>query len=269
MPQPVPQQTLADGALLVDRADGVATLTFNRPDRLNAMNEAMFSAFAGLIDEAASDRSLRAIVLRGAGGAAFSAGNEITSFVEMATGEEVVAFEKGVRSVLRRFAELPLVTIAAIDGICVGGGLGIATYCDIRVATPHSRFGYPIARTLGNALAAPMLERCVATFGESITREMLLASRLVTADRAYSVGALAAVVEPDELDGFVASLTKGIGHSAPGTIATTKAQLLRRSDALLADDGDEAMLIERYSSGDFREGVRAFTAGEKPTFTGA
>jgi enoyl-CoA hydratase len=263
------QQTLADGALLLDRADGVVTLTFNRPDRLNAMNEAMFTALAGLIDEAGSDPSIRAIVLRGAGGAAFSAGNEITSFVEMTTGEEVVAFESGVRGVLRRFAELPQVTIAAIDGICVGGGLGIATYCDIRVATPHSRFGYPIARTLGNALAAPMLERCVAIFGESIAREMLLASRLITADRAYAAGALAAVVAADELEGFVASLTKGIRHSAPGTIATTKQQLLRRADALLADEGDEAMLIDRYSSADFREGVRAFTAGEKPTFTGA
>lgn len=262
-------EILADGELLLHRADGVVTLTFNRPDRLNAMTSAMFSAFADLVEQARHDTSIRAIVLRGAGGQAFSAGNEITAFAGMTTGEDVVAFDQGQRVVLRAFAELPQVTIAAIDGVCVGGGLGIATFCDLRVATPHSRFGYPIARTLGNALAAVILERCVAVFGESIAREMLLASRMISADRAYAVGALAAVVPPDELDGWVADLVKGIRRSAPGTIATTKAQLLRRADHLLDDAGDDAMLVERYSSADFREGVRAFTVGEKPTFTGS
>jgi enoyl-CoA hydratase len=262
-------EVLADGALLLERTDGVVTLTFNRPERLNAMTGAMFDAFAVLVEEAATDSSLRAIVLRGAGGQAFSAGNEITAFAGMETGADVVEFDRGQRSVLRAFAELPQVTIAAIDGVCVGGGLGIATFCDIRVATPHSRFGYPIARTLGNALSAVVLGRCVAVFGEPLTREMLLASRMITADRACAVGALAAVVPAEELDGFIAGLTKGIRRSAPGTIATTKLQLLRLSDALLADDGDDALLVERYDSADFREGVRAFTAGEKPTFTGS
>lgn len=262
-------ESLADGELLRDRTDGVVTLTFNRPERLNAMTSAMFDVFAALVEEASDDPSVRAIVLRGAGGQAFSAGNEITAFAGMTTGEDVVAFDRGQRVVLRAFAELPQVTIAAIDGVCVGGGLGIATFCDLRVATPHSRFGYPIARTLGNALSAVILERCVAVFGEPIAREMLLASRLVTADRAYAVGALAAVVPAEELDEWVADLTRGIRRSAPGTIATTKQQLLRRTDALLADEGDDALLVERYDSADFREGVRAFSAGEKPTFTGA
>lgn len=262
-------ESLADGELLLDRTDGVVTLTFNRPERLNAMTSAMFDAFAALVDEAAGDGSIRAIVLRGAGGQAFSAGNEITAFARMTTGEDVVAFDRGQRAVQRAFAELPQVTIAAIDGVCVGGGLGIATFCDLRVATPHSRFGYPIARTLGNALSAVVLERCVAVFGEPITREMLLASRLVTADRAYAVGALAAVVPAEELDAWLADLTKGIRRAAPGTIATTKQQLLRRTDHLSAAEGDDALLVERYGSADFREGVRAFSAGEKPTFTGA
>lgn len=262
-------ELLADGELLLDRSDGVVTLTFNRPERLNAMTAAIFDVFAELIDEAAGDRSIRALVLRGAGGQAFSAGNEITAFAGMTTGQDVVDFDRGQRVVLRAFAELPQVTIAAIDGVCVGGGLGIATFCDLRVATPHSRFGYPIARTLGNALSAVILERCVAVFGEPIAREMLLASRLVTAERAYAVGALAAVVPAEELDAWLADVTKGIRRAAPGTIATTKQQLLRRTDHLSAAEGDDALLVERYDSADFREGVRAFSAGEKPTFTGA
>lgn len=261
-------ESLAGGELLLDRADGVVTLTFNRPERLNAMTAAMFAEFEKLVDAAATDRNLRVIVLRGAGGGAFSAGNEITAFAGMETGADVVAFDQGQRAVLRRFEELPQVTIAAIDGICVGGGLGIATFCDLRVATTGSRFGYPIARTLGNALSAAILDRCVTVFGESLAREMLLASRLVDAERAYAVGALLGVVDPDELTSYVDGLVKGIRRAAPGTIATTKAQLLRRADHLLDDTDDDAWLVERYDSADFREGVRAFSVGEKPTFTG-
>lgn len=262
-------ELLADGALLLDRTPGVVTLTFNRPERMNAMNPPIYAALAALADELHGDVDVRAVVLKGAGGKAFSAGNEISTFVEMTSGEEGLAYEQSIRVVLRKFAELEQVTIAAIDGVCVGGGLGVATYCDLRVATPHSRFGYPIARTLGNALAAPVLERCLAVFGEPLTREMLLASRLVTADRAYAVGALAALVEPEELDDVVATMTNGIAKAAPGTIRTTKQQLLRRADHLLADAGDDLLLIERYGSADFREGVRAFVAGEKPSFTGS
>jgi enoyl-CoA hydratase len=141
-------EVLADGALLLDRTPGVITLTFNRPERMNAMNPPIYFALAELATELRGNLDVRAVVLKGAGGKAFSAGNEISTFVEMTSGEEGLAYEQGVREVLRAFAELEQVTIAAIDGVCVGGGLGVATYCDIRIATPHSRFGYPIARTL-------------------------------------------------------------------------------------------------------------------------
>lgn len=257
----------AGGDLLVGRRPGVVTCTFNRPERMNAMTQPVYDALRDLAAELREDRGVRVVVFRGAGGRAFSAGNEISSFVDMASGEEGVAYEAGVRSVLRALAELDQVSIAAIDGACVGGGLAVATFCDIRVATPQSRFGYPIARTLGNALAAPVLDRCVATFGEPITREMLLASRLVGAERAHAVGAVAEVVEPEELDATVDRMAAGIARAARLTISTTKTQLLRRSDALEASAGDDLLLTEAYGSADFREGVRAFVAGEKPTFS--
>lgn len=262
-------EEFADGALVVARDPGVMTLTFNRPERMNAMTPPVYEALRTLAGGLAGNRDVRAVVLRGAGGRAFSAGNEISSFVDMTSGEEGVAYEAGVRSAMRGLAELEQVTIAAVDGVCVRGGLAVATFCDLRIATPHSRFGYPIARTLGNALAASVLDQCVTTFGEPITREMLLASRLISADRAYAVGALAAVVETDELDAEIDRITSGILRAAPLTIATTKAQLLRRSDALEASAGDDLLLTRAYGSADFREGVRAFVAGEKPTFTGS
>jgi enoyl-CoA hydratase/carnithine racemase len=167
--------------------------------------------------------------------------------------------------VLRGIAELPQVTVAAVEGICVGGGLAVATHCDLRVATPSSRFGYPIARTLGNALSAFIVYRCAAVFGESLTREMLLASRLVTAERAYNVGAVMELT--DSLDDAVASLVDGILQASRNTLVATKEQLLRRSDALEVSPADDVERLERvYGAPDFAEGVRAFLAKEKPSF---
>lgn len=258
----------AEAALLVERSPGVVTLTFNRPERLNAMTGPIYDALLDLTRELRGDPSVRAVVLRGAGGRAFSAGNEISTFVGMASGDEGVAYEKGVRKVMRALFELEQVTIAAIDGVCVGGGLGVATFCDVRICTPESRFGYPIARTLGNALSAVFVARCVATFGESVTREMLLTSALVTAERAHAVGAVSAVVDKAELDAAVDRLTAGILRSAPLTIATTKAQLRALADGCAMEAGDDDRLRQAYGSKDFREGVRAFVAGERPSFTG-
>lgn len=258
-----------EDVLLVDRTPGVVTATFNRPERMNAMNRPVYEALLKLCAELRADPSVRALVLRGAGGKAFSAGNEIASFTGMTSGGQGVAYEAGVREVLRALAELKQVTIAAVDGVCVGGGLGVTTYCDVRICTPQSRFGYPIARTLGNALSAAMVGRCVATFGEPITREMLLTSALITAERAHAVGAVSQLVERRDLDATLERITSGIIRAAPLTIATTKAQLLARSDAQAVEHSDSDRLRRIYGSADFREGVRAFLAGEQPVFTGS
>ena len=152
-------------------------------------------------------------------------------------------------------------TVAAVSGICVGGGLAVATHCDLRVATEGSRFGYPIARTLGNALSAFIVYRCAAVFGESVTREMLLASRLVGADRAFSLGAVMEVVAPEELDGFVDDLVAGISKASGQTLRATKEQLLRHSDTYEVSPADDVERLERvYGAPDFAEGVRAFLA---------
>lgn len=254
--------------LLIDRdrlGRGVLEVTFNRPERRNAFTKDMYAGLRALWEQTAEDRSVRVVVLRGAGGKAFAAGNEISDFVEA----DAVDYENWIREMFERLWALPQVTIAAVNGVCVGGGLAVATHCDLRVATESSRFGYPIARTLGNALSGTVLYRCQAIFGESLTREMLLASRLVTADRAYAVGALAAVV-PDAaaLDAEVAELAAGIGQASRATIETTKHQLLTRARPAEASiEGEEALLREVYTGPDFTEGVRAFLAKERPAFS--
>ena len=167
----------------VERGDGVVEVTFDRPHRHNAFTREMYAQMRELCAELAEDPQTRVLVLRGAGGRAFAAGNEISDFLE----QDAVAYEDWIRELLESLFALPQVTVAAVDGVCVGGGLAVATHCDLRIATPGSRFGYPIARTLGNALAGSIVYRCASVFGESLTREMLLASRLVDAPRAHAV----------------------------------------------------------------------------------
>lgn len=247
--------------LSIERRPGVVEVTFSRPERHNAFTQAMYAALHELCDELASAGEVKVLVLRGAGGRAFAAGNEISDFLS----QDAVAYEDWIRDLLHKLHALPQVTIAAVDGVCVGGGLAVATHCDLRVATPHSRFGYPIARTLGNALAAPIVYRCAAVFGEPLTREMLLAARLVSADRAYAVGALTAVAPA--LDDELPALVESILALSSVTLRATKSQLLARSEALEASPaGDDDLLREVYTGPDFTEGVRAFLAKEKPAF---
>lgn len=250
--------------LQVIRGDGVVEVVFDRPHRHNAFTTAMYAALRELCAELAVDPSVRVLVLRGAGGRAFAAGNEISDFLS----NDPVVYEDWIRGLLEALQALPQVTIAAVDGVCVGGGLAVATHCDLRVATSHSRFGYPIARTLGNALAASIVYRCASVFGEPLTREMLLASRLVTADRAYAVGALTAVVEDGAaLEVELAALVAGIDQLSSVTVRATKSQLLARARLLEASpEGDAELLREVYTGPDFTEGVRAFLAKERPGF---
>lgn len=252
-----------DDELVIHRRDHVIEVVFNRPERHNAFTRAMYLGLRDLCEELRADHSVRVLVLRGAGGRAFAAGNEITDFLDT----DAAAYEALIRGLLRELFELPQVTVAVVEGVCVGGGLAVATHCDLRVATPGSRFGYPIARTLGNALSASVLYRCLAVFGEALTREMLLTSRLVPADRAYAVGALVSVTE--DPDAELAEIVDGLLSASAVTLRATKQQLVARARVLEAEpEGDDELLREVYAGADFAEGVRAFTAKERPVFRG-
>lgn len=263
MAPPAYSGDVSEPELLVTREDGVVTVVFNRPHRHNAFTKAMYGQIRDLCEELQGSPEVKVLVLRGAGGRAFAAGNEISDFLEA----DAVAYEEWIRELLDELFQLPQVTIAAIDGVCVGGGLAVATHCDIRVATPSSRFGYPIARTLGNALAAPVVHRCASVFGESLTRQMLLTGRLVGAERAYHVGALTELT--DDLDTAVATLVDEVSVLSSTTLQATKRQLADRAlTAEAAPEWDEELLRAVYTGADFKEGVRAFLAKEKPQFQG-
>lgn len=245
----------------VDRADRVLTVTLNRPEKLNAFTMEMFRALIDLGEQLRTDPTVRVVCFRGAGTRALAAGADISTFTEFSSGDDGVRYEATVARALQAVSDLPQVTVAVIRGLAVGGGLALATACDLRIAGRGSRVGYPIAATLGNCLSAPVLSRCVAVFGDSLVREMLLTARLVDVERAYAAGAINELADDDQLDLAVAALTDRLAGLAPGTQLSTK----RILDALAAgtDPHDADEMRKVYGSKDFHGAVHAFlTKGE-------
>lgn len=252
--------------LRIERDGEVVRVTFDRPHRHNAFTAAMYESMRGLTAELAEDRSAQVVVFTGAGGRAFAAGNDIGDFAGRST-DDVLAYEADIRDLLLAIGALPQVTIAAVDGLCVGGGLAVASFCDLRLATASSRFGYPIARTLGNALPARLVGQTVRVFGDSVTRQMLLTSRLIDAARADEVGALLQVCEDrGRLDEAVEQLVADLALASRRTLRTTKAQLLDLGEPVIDHARDDERLAAVYGHADFTEGVRAFLAKERPRF---
>lgn len=187
------------------RRDGaVAHIVFDRPAARNAMTWWMYEGLAAACRQAAADR-VRVAVLRGAGGKAFIAGTDIAQFQAFAGGEDGIAYERKVSEYLAGIEDLPVPTLAVVEGWAIGGGLAIAAVCDLRIATPGSRFGVPIARTVGNCLSVENIALLNATFGMSRVKKMLLLAENLTTDEALAAGFLSEVVEPDRLDARIAA----------------------------------------------------------------
>ncbi|GLY66802.1 enoyl-CoA hydratase [Amycolatopsis taiwanensis] len=245
---------------------GVLTVTFNRPKQRNAMTWGMYDALAQACDRADSDDAVRVLLLRGAGGRAFVAGTDITQFAEFTTGKDGVDYEHRVSAVLDRLDAVTVPTVASIDGYCVGGGLGIACAVDLRIATPRSTFGVPIARTLGNCLSSTALSLLVRHFGHARTIAMLLTARLMTAEEAHAAGFLAVLT--DDLDKDTRSLIDAVLGHAPLSMWASK-EALRR----LHRDGREAdvtdIVARVYGSDDFRSAVSAFKTKRPVRWSGS
>lgn len=270
---PEGRATAAAGEVRLERVDRVLTVTLDRPAKLNAMTPGMFTALEELCALAARDATLRVVVLRGAGGRALAAGADIAAFTGFTGSGDALAYEAGVVRALTAVQRLPQVTVAVIEGLAVGGGLALATACDLRVATTGSRFGYPIAATLGNCLSAAVLQRCVAVFGEALVRHLVLTAELVDVARAEAVGAVSRLVPAADLEAELAALTDRIAHLAPGTLLGTKRLLdalseLPVGDAPVGEAVDDAAVIAQvYGSDDFRGAVQAFLGKHRPEFS--
>src|SRR5262249_9855787 len=164
------------------QTDGpIATLTFNRPDARNAMTWEMYQALVDACDRVDREPSLRVLILRGAGGKAFVAGTDISQFQSFHDRADGLTYEARLDGVIDRLERVAKPTIAQVQGVAAGGGCAIAFTCDLRVATPESTFGIPIARTLGNCLSGATCSRLVDLLGPSRTKDLLFTGRLMDA----------------------------------------------------------------------------------------
>jgi enoyl-CoA hydratase/carnithine racemase len=242
-------------------------ITFNRPEARNALTFQMYEGLATLCREVPTDGRIRAVVIHGAGGKAFAAGTDMTQFRAFERAQDALDYEARIERVLEAVERCPLPTLAAINGACTGGGAAIAAVCDLRIAAANLKFGFPIARTLGNCLSAANLARLSSLMGAGRVREMIFTARLIGAEEARGCGLISEVLE-DETTLMVRAgeLAETLGQMAPLTLRATKEALRRVGTATRVEDAD---LIEMcYMSRDFRHGMEAFLAKQKPDWSG-
>ena len=260
--------TEAGQDLLYEVRDGIAHVTFNRPQARNALTFAMYERLAEVCALANEDRSIRAMLLTGAGDKAFAAGTDISQFRAFDKPQDALDYEARIDRVLGALERCRVPTIAAIQGACTGGGAGIAVCCDLRIAAGNARFGFPVARTLGNCLSSGNYARLAALLGPARVKDMIFRARLIEAPEALAIGLVGEVVaEPAALMPRALELTRLVAGHAPLTLQATKEALLRLRPALPAGAGDDLILM-CYMSQDFREGMEAFLGKRAPRWTG-
>lgn len=253
-PMALPQSDVS--GLLVQRDQAVLTVTFNRPAQHNAMTWAMYDGLFAACEEADRSQSIAAMVLRGAGGKAFVSGTDIGQFAEFRDGADGVAYENRIARVVNRLEDVSVPTVAAVNGLCLGGGLAIAAACDLRVATQSARFGVPIARTLGNCLSMNSYSLIVSQLGPARALDLLLRARLLSAQDAHMAGFVSEVCGEAELNQVVSDLVRQLLSQSPLSMWATK-KAIRRLRRSTLPDGDD--LVRRvFGSEDFHRAVRAF-----------
>jgi enoyl-CoA hydratase/carnithine racemase len=254
--------------ILYELRDGVAYVTFNRPQARNAFTFAMYERLAEICAIADEDRSIKAMLLTGAGGKAFAAGTDISQFRAFKTPEDALNYESRIDRVLGTLERCRVPTIAAIAGACTGGGAGIAACCDIRIAAGNARFGVPIARTLGNCMSMSNFSRFSALIGPARVKDMIFTARLTEAPEAKAIGLVNEVVEdPAALMARAEEVTRMIAGHAPLTLQAAKEALRRLQPRLSREEGEDLILM-CYMSEDFREGMDAFLNKRQPNWQG-
>ena len=252
--------------LQVSQDGAVLTVLFNRPEARNAMTFAMYEGLEQACERADTDPSVRVLVLRGAGGRAFVAGTDIAQFLEFTSGDDGIAYEERITRVVNRLEDVTVPTVAAVEGACVGGGLALAAACHLRIATRTSKFGVPIARTLGNCLSMNTYSLLVHHLGPARTLDMLLRARLLTGEEAHAAGFVGELVDDGGLDDALGGLLTTLLAHAPLSMKAAGQAVARLRRASLPDGDD--LVREVFGSEDFRSGVRAFVAREQVTWRG-
>ena len=245
---------------------GIARIVFDNQRAYNALTNAMWHELADHCGAIARNADVRVVIFQGAGEKAFVSGNDISGFLDFETGLDGIAYEREIGACVEAVEQLPQPAIALVNGWAVGGGLAIAFACDFRIATAASRFGSPIARTIGNCLSAKNYARILWHVGPAMAKRMLVLGETATAEDLMALGLMHDVVEPTGLAAAGDALSARLKENAPLTMRASKEAMRRMAYANLPDIDD---LIETvYGSEDFRMGVRNFMSKAKPEWTG-
>lgn len=261
---------LAGGRILVARSGPVARITFNKPERMNAMSLDMWQGLQDALADLADDTAVRVVVLTGAGDKAFVSGADISEFETQRSSEDAVrAYNVISEAADAALYHFPKPTIAQIQGYCVGGGMGLAVACDFRICTHDSRLGITAAR-LGLGYNQDGVRKLVELAGPSVAARVLYSAELFAAEQALSMGLVTDVVPRDRLDDTVQSLADRIAGNAPLTVTAAKTAIRAIGGATGAPDTDEVarQVAACFSSEDYAEGQRAFAEKRKPVFRG-
>ncbi|MCA3260607.1 MAG: enoyl-CoA hydratase/isomerase family protein [Telmatospirillum sp.] len=256
--------------ILAHKDGRIGIVTFNNPEKHNALSLEMWQRTGEILDAFAADAEVRVVVLTGAGDKAFASGADISKFAsERATAEAAAIYNDVVDRVSERLYAFPKPTIAKINGYCMGGGLALAVSCDMRVASTNAVFALPAAK-LGLGYGYEGLRRCMETIGPTATKEIFFTARRFGCDEAVRWGLLNRAVAPEALAATVMEIATAIADNAPLTVAAVKritVEILKDPDARDMAACDE-MVAACFASDDYKEGRAAFLEKRKPRFGG-
>jgi enoyl-CoA hydratase/carnithine racemase len=254
--------------ILVQRDGAIATIVLNRPEKLNALTRPMWRGLGEAITQLSADDSLRCIVLRGAGERAFSPGNDIGEFAaERANKAQAREYGAVMHATAQALEQCRHPVVAQIHGICVGGGLEIAAFADIRICGESSRFGAPI-KNLGLVMAYAEMAPLVRLVGSAVALEILLEGRIFDAAEAKEKGIVNRVVPDAEVASEARAAAQRIAEGAPLAARWHKKFARRLADPRPLTDAERDECFDCFDSEDFRIGYAAFLAKRKPEFTG-
>lgn len=257
---------------MLSRKEGkVGYLTFNNPERHNAVSLEMWEAASGFLDDFRHDNNIRVVVVTGAGGKAFVSGADISKFEkERSSQEGIDRYNASVDQANNAFYTFPKPTIAMIRGYCIGGGVGLALCCDMRICSEGSKFGVPAAK-LGLGYRYDGLKKLVDLVGPSFAKEIFYTARQFTAQEALMMGLVNRVLPDDELEGYVKDYADTIAGNAPITVDSVKYIVgeTAKDESKRNLKACEDWVTRAFASNDYKEGRKAFMEKRKPQFTGS